>query len=88
VEFIKLQALDTWKVVRLPLGAYIIGCRVVFDLKFTPNSMVDRFKTRLVAQGFSQRVGEDFTETFSPIIRAESLRFLLVLAASEDLEVL
>jgi hypothetical protein len=49
VEFTKLQALDTWKVVRLPLGAHIVGCRVVFDLKFTPNSIVDRFKARLVA---------------------------------------
>jgi Reverse transcriptase (RNA-dependent DNA polymerase) len=88
VEFTKLQALDTWKVVRLPLGAYTIRCRVVFDLKFTPNSIVDRFKAKLVAQGFSQRVGEDFTETFSPTIRAESLRLLLVLAASEDLEIL
>jgi hypothetical protein len=48
VEFIKLQALDTWKVVRLPPGVYIIGCRVVFDLKFIPNNMVDRFKTRLI----------------------------------------
>jgi hypothetical protein len=53
VEFTKLQALDTWKVIRLPPRAYIIGCRVVFDLKFTPNSIVDRFKARLVAQGFS-----------------------------------
>jgi hypothetical protein len=53
VEFTKLQALDTWKVVRLPLGVYIIGYRVVFDLKFTPNSIMDRFKARLVAQGFS-----------------------------------
>jgi hypothetical protein len=66
----------------------MIGCRVVFNLKFTPNSMVDRFKARLVAQGFSQRVGEDFTETFSLIIRAESLRLLLALAANKDLEVL
>jgi Reverse transcriptase (RNA-dependent DNA polymerase) len=88
VEFTKLQALDTWKVIRLPPRAYIIGCRVVFDLKFTPNSIVDRFKARLVAQGFSQRVGEDFTETFSPTIRAESLRLLLALAVSKDLEIL
>jgi hypothetical protein len=40
-----------------------------------------------VAQGFSQRPGEDYMETFSPTIRVESLRILLALGAIEDLEI-
>jgi hypothetical protein len=40
-----------------------------------------------VAQGFSQRPGEDYMETFSPTIRVESLRILLALGAMEDLEI-
>ena len=39
-----------------------------------------------MAQGFSQVPGDDFLETFSPTIRAESLRLLLALGACEDLE--
>ena len=52
-----------------------------------PTGLIDRYKARLVAQGFSQRPGENFVETFSPIIRAESLRVLLAIRATEDLEI-
>jgi hypothetical protein len=86
-ELTKLQALDTWDVVDLPPGAKTIGCRLVFALKYTPTGLIDRYKARLVAQGFSQRPGEDFIETFSPTIRAESLRVLLAITAAEDLKV-
>lgn len=86
-EVSKLQALDTWEVVDLPPGKKPVGCRFVFALKYTPTGLIDRYKARLVAQGFSQKPGEDFIETFSPTIRAESLRVLLALAAAEDLEI-
>lgn len=55
-------------------------------MKYTLTGLIDHFKARLVAQGFNQVPGEDFLETFSPTIRAESLRFLLALGAHEDLE--
>lgn len=87
VELRKLQALNTWTVVDLPPGANTIGGRLVYAVKYTPTGLVDRYKVRFVAQGFGQRVGEDFIETFSPTIRMESLRVLLTLATVEDLEV-
>jgi len=59
----------------------------VFTVKYTPIGLIDRYKARLVAQGFSQVPGDDFLETFSPTIRAESLRILLALGASKDLEI-
>ncbi|KAA8906874.1 hypothetical protein TRICI_005058 [Trichomonascus ciferrii] len=37
--------------------------------------------SRLVCQGFTQEEGTDYTETFAPVIRYESVRFLLALAA-------
>ena len=52
-----------------------------------PTGLIDHYKARLVAQGFSQRPGENFVETFSPTIRAESLRVLLAIGAAEDLEI-
>jgi hypothetical protein len=86
-ELTKLQALDTWEVTKLPPGKKAIGCKWVFTVKYTPTGLIDRYKGRLVAQGFSQVPGDDFLETFSPTIRAESLRTLLAIGAAEDLEI-
>jgi hypothetical protein len=42
-----------------------------------------RNKAHLVAQGFSQVKGLDFGETFAPVARLETIRILLVFAASK-----
>lgn len=42
---------------------------------------------RLVAQGYSQIPGMDFNETFAPVVRQDSLRALLAIAAIKDLEI-
>jgi hypothetical protein len=86
-ELTQLQALDTWDLSPLPPGKKAIGCRWVFNVKLTPTGLIDRYKARLVAQGFSQVPGDDYLETFSPTIRGESLRILLAIAAYEDLEI-
>lgn len=85
-EITKLQALRTWEFTKLPAGKRTVGTRWVFKVKYTITGLIDRFKARLVAQGFSQTPGDDFLETFSPTIRAESLRFLLAIGTAEDLE--
>jgi hypothetical protein len=39
--------------------------------------MVVRNKSRLVAQGYSQKEGVDYEETFAPVARIEAIRILL-----------
>ena len=47
---------------------------------------VERYKARLVAQGFAQRHGQDYDETFCPVVRFESVRTVIALAAKYGLK--
>jgi hypothetical protein len=58
----------------------------IYKVKSDTVGDVCRFKVRFVAKGCSQRVGLDYTETFSPVIRMASLRMFLAIAAARDLE--
>jgi hypothetical protein len=70
-----------------PKGRKAIGCRWVFDVKRDSNNIIIRHKARLVVQGFRQKEGVDYFETFSPTVRIKSIKYLLALAAQEDLEI-
>ncbi|GAA0160349.1 hypothetical protein LIER_39024 [Lithospermum erythrorhizon] len=45
------------------------------------------YKARLVVKGYAQRHGIDYGEIFSPVIKMNSIRLVLRLAASLDLEI-
>jgi hypothetical protein len=57
---------STWELVKLPPGRKAIGSKWVFKVKRNANGSVVHYKACLVAQGFSQRPGIDFNETFAP----------------------
>lgn len=80
-ELQDLQANGTWEVVRRPVGEKMISSKWVFKIKFNSRGELERFKARLVARGFSQQYGIDFEETYSPVLKLTSLRFLAALAA-------
>ena len=82
-----MQALDdngTWDLVPLPTGKKVIGYRWVFAVKFNLDGYVARLKTRLVAKGYAQTYGVDYSNTFSPIAKLTSVRLFISLAASYD----
>ncbi|RDX60286.1 hypothetical protein CR513_61582, partial [Mucuna pruriens] len=56
-------------------------------IKQESNSSYPRYKARLVVKGFRQRKGVDFNEIFSPVVKMSSIRIVLSLAATFDLEV-
>ena len=71
----------TWVLVPRPKGRKVIKNRWVYARKHD-----GRYKARLVAKGFTQVWGEDYHETFSPVARFESLRYMFAHAALEDWE--
>ena len=48
---------------------------------------MEKYKARLVAKDYSQVEGIDFGETFSPVAKLTSIRFLLSIVVAFDLEV-
>nr|CAN65883.1 hypothetical protein VITISV_017046 [Vitis vinifera] len=71
-EYKSMQDNKVWELVPLPVGTKPIGCKWIFKTKRDSNGNVERYKTRLVAKGFTQKEGIDFKETFSPIHRDRS----------------
>ncbi|KAK1427731.1 hypothetical protein QVD17_16425 [Tagetes erecta] len=62
-----------------------VGYKLVFVRKRNEKK-VTRYKSRVMAQGFSQRPGIDYEETYSPVIDAITFRYVISLAVSENLE--
>jgi len=86
----EMDALDkneAWDIVELPAGIKYVGSKWLFKKKFNAQGKVDKYKTRLVAKGYSQVEGIDFGEIFSPIAKLTSIRFLLSIVVAFDLEV-
>ncbi|CAI7753585.1 unnamed protein product [Closterium sp. NIES-53] len=68
-----------------PLGANIVSGMLIFRVKRSPGSP-PVFKARYVAQGFSQRQGVDYFQTFSPTPKMTTLQVLLHIATHRDYE--
>jgi len=83
-EMATLKNMGTWELADLPEGRKPIGCKWVFVKKRDEKGKLIKYKARLVAQGFSQKPGVDFSNdgTFAPVMRFETLRTFLAFAAS------
>lgn len=79
-EFTALVRNNTWQLVPAVPNQNVVGCKWVFRIKRRPDGSIDRYKTRLVAKGFHQRPGLDYTETFSPVVKPTTIRVVLKLA--------
>ena len=82
-----LRENDTWNLVGFPYGRKKIGSKWVFKRKTNIASHVENFKARLVAKGYSQVEGVDYNEIFSHVAKLTSIRVLMSLAATFDLEI-
>ncbi|KAJ3680984.1 hypothetical protein LUZ60_015473 [Juncus effusus] len=81
----EMQALrknETWDLIPKPKGVDPVTCKWVYKLKRKADESVERYKARVVEREFSQRYGEDYEETFSPVAKMTSIRVVISMVAS------
>jgi hypothetical protein len=86
----EMDALDkneAWDIVELQAVRKSIGSKWLFKKKFNAQGKVEKYKAQIVAKGYSQVEGIDFGEIFSLVAMLTSIRFILSIVASFDLEV-
>jgi hypothetical protein len=81
-ELAQIEKLRTWELVEAPDNANIVPCRWVLLHKRNAQGKIASYKAHLVAKGFRQQIGVDYTDTFAPTVRPATLRILLTLGAA------
>ncbi|XP_020411701.1 uncharacterized protein LOC109946981 [Prunus persica] len=72
----------TWSLVPSSPSQNLVGCKWVFRIKRHSDDSIKCHKALLVAKGFHQRLGIDYAETFSPVVKPATIRTVLSLAVS------
>jgi hypothetical protein len=82
-ELENFESNQVWELVEPPSNCKPIGTKWVWKNKEGENGEVVRNKSRLVAQGYSQKEGIDYEGTFSPVARLEAIRILLAFSVTK-----
>ena len=87
LELSLIEKNNTWKLADLPQGKKAIGVKWVFRTKLNPDGSICKYKARLVVKGYIQSYGIDYTETFAPVSRLDTIRLLFALFAHRGWEI-
>lgn len=82
-EINRLKELDIWTLCDRPQGKTVIGSTWKYKIKTNADGEIVKHKARLVAQGFAQKYGLDYHETYSPVVKRKTIRLMLALGVEK-----
>ncbi|CAJ2639700.1 unnamed protein product [Trifolium pratense] len=86
-EMSMIQKNKTWELVDKPEDRNIIGVKWVFRTKLNADCSINKYKARLVVKGYAQIFGVDYSDTFAPVSRLDTIRLVLAIAAQKGWKV-
>lgn len=78
-EMHTLRRMKIWELTDLPEDKKPLTCKWILQTKGD-----GRMKARLVARGYDQQQGVDYTDTFAPVAHHASIQLLLSFAVKEE----
>nr|GEW35371.1 putative retrotransposon Ty1-copia subclass protein [Tanacetum cinerariifolium] len=87
---VKMQSMKdnkVWDLVDLPLNDKTVDSKWLFKKKTGMDGAIHIYKARLVAKDFTQTLGIDYKETFSPVADIRAIRILIAISAFYDYEI-
>ncbi|GJX56434.1 zinc finger, CCHC-type containing protein [Tanacetum coccineum] len=76
---------NTWVLADLPPSCKPLGCKWIFKRKLKVDGTVEKFKARLVIQGFKQKSGIYYFDTYAPVARISTIRLLIAMTSIHNL---
>ena len=83
-EITALRTNRTWSLVPFHPSMNVVGSRWVYRIKHRVDGSIERYKACLVARGFTQQEGIDYSETVSPVIKQTTVRLVFSIAVSRN----
>ncbi|GJV84091.1 zinc finger, CCHC-type containing protein, partial [Tanacetum coccineum] len=76
---------NTWVLADLPLSCKPLGCKWIFKRKPKVNGTIEKFKARVVIQGFRQKSEINYFDTYALVARISTIRLLIAMTSIQNL---
>lgn len=86
----KIKSIDknkTWELCSLPEEAKCIGVKWIFKTKLNEHGEIIKHKARLMAKGYSQEHGINYTEVYAPVAHMDTIKTIIATAAQRVWEI-